>query len=161
MHNKYNLKFRVSKNIPLAFHNWFNYDYRFITKDLAKEFKKQFTCLRKNTEKYITFTVPIEKEITKIDKNREEFTKNISYILQFIESARFMASSLLNLVDNLSEGIHKTKCKYKHNDKKCKTCRTKYNYCDCFLECKNFKDDLLEYKCLSYKKIINKSLIKS
>ena len=31
---------------------------------------------------------------------------------------RFMASSLPNLVKILSEGIHKIKCKYRHNDKK-------------------------------------------
>ena len=49
-----------------------------------------------NTEKYITFTVPIEKGVTRIDKNREEVTKNIYYILQFIDSARFMACSLSN-----------------------------------------------------------------
>ena len=30
----------------------------------------------------------------KIDKNGEEITKNISYLLQFIDSARFMASPL-------------------------------------------------------------------
>ena len=29
----------------------------------------------------------------------------------------------------------------------------KYKYCDCFLECINFKDDLLEYKYLCYNKI--------
>ena len=29
-----------------------------------------------------------------------------------------MASSLANLVNDLSEGIHKIKCKYGHNDKK-------------------------------------------
>ena len=38
------------------------------------EFKKQLTSLGENTEKYITFTVPIEKEVTKIDKNGEEIT---------------------------------------------------------------------------------------
>ena len=43
---------------------------------------------------------------------KEEITKNISYILQFIESARFMASSLSNLVNNLFEGIHRIKCKF-------------------------------------------------
>ena len=36
---------------------------------------------RENTEKCITFTVPIEKEVTRIDKNGEEITKNIRYIL--------------------------------------------------------------------------------
>ena len=42
-----------------------------------------------------------------------------------------MASALSNLA-NLSEGIHKIKSKYGHNDKKYETCRIKY--CDCFLE---------------------------
>ena len=40
------------------------------------------------------------------------------------------------------------KCKYGHDDKKCETCGIKYKYCDCFLEDTNFKDDLIEYKCL-------------
>ena len=60
----------------------------------------------------MTFTVPIEKEITRIDKNGEEIAKNISYILQFNDSTRFMASSSLsNLVNNLSKGPHRIKCK--------------------------------------------------
>ena len=45
-------------------------------------------------------------------------TNNISYILQFIDSTRFMASLLSNIVNNLSEGIHKVKSKYGQNDKK-------------------------------------------
>ena len=85
---------------------------------LIEEFKKQFTCFGENTEKYITFTIKIEKEVTRIDKNGEELTKNISYILQFIDSTRFMASSLSNLVNTFSEVIHKIKCKYENNDKK-------------------------------------------
>ena len=40
---------------------------------------------RRKYEKYKTFTVPIEKEVTRIDKNGKEITKNISYILQFIQ----------------------------------------------------------------------------
>ena len=32
----------------------------------------------------------------------EEINENISYVLQFIDSARFMASSLSNLVNDLS-----------------------------------------------------------
>ena len=53
-----------------------------------------------------------------------------------------MASSLSNLVNNLSEGIDKCKCG--HDDKKCDTCRIKHKYC----EYTTFKDDLIEYKCL-------------
>ena len=40
------------------------------------------------------------------------------YILQFIDSARFMASSLSNLVNIHSEAIHKIKRKHGHKDKK-------------------------------------------
>ena len=59
-----------------------------------------------------------------------------------------MAGLLSNLVNNLSEGIHKIKCKFGHDDKTCEICGIKYNYCDCFLEYTNFKDDLIEYKYL-------------
>ena len=47
----------------------------------------------------------------------EEITKNGFYILKFIESTRFMASSLSNVVNNLSQEIHIIKCKYGHDDK--------------------------------------------
>ena len=38
-------------------------------------FKNQFTCLGETTEKYLAFTVPIKKEVTRIDNNGEEITK--------------------------------------------------------------------------------------
>ena len=78
-----------------------------------------------------------------------------------INSARFMASSLTNLVNNLSEGIHRIKCKFGHDDEKCETCGIKYKYCDCFLKYTKFKDDLMDYNCLCCTKIINTSLMKS
>ena len=68
--------------------------------------------------------------------------------MQFINSARFMASSLSNLLINLSERIHKIKCKFGHNDQKCETCGVKYKYCDCFLEYTNFKNNLIDYRYL-------------
>ena len=74
------MKYSVPKRIPIAFHNESNYNYHFIIKELAEEFKKQFTCLGENTEKYITFTVRMDKEITRINKNGEKITKSISYI---------------------------------------------------------------------------------
>ena len=60
-HSTSNLKYSVPKKFPIVFHNGFNYNYQFITKDLSEKCKKQFNCLGENTEKYITFTVPIEK----------------------------------------------------------------------------------------------------
>ena len=71
-HSLCNLKYCVPKNIPIVFHNVSNYVYHFIIKELAEKFKKHFTCLVENAEKYITFTVPIETEVTGIDKNREK-----------------------------------------------------------------------------------------
>ena len=58
------------------------------------------------------------------------------YKLNFIEGARFMATSLSNLVDNLAEVIHKIKCKD----------------CDCFLEYESVKGNSIKYKCLSFNK---------
>ena len=68
--------------------------------------------MRENTEKYITFTVSIAKKVTRFDKNGEEISKYISYRVHIIDSARFMESSLSNLDNDLSEGIHRIKCKY-------------------------------------------------
>ena len=71
-----------------------------------------------------------------------------------------MASSLSNLVNNLSEGIDRIKCKFGRDDKKCESCGSKYQYCDCFLEYANFKHDLRENtKVCVVTKIINTSLI--
>ena len=64
-------------------------------KQLAKEFDGQFECLGENTEKYITFSVPIKKEL--------DNSKTITYKLKFIDSFRFMSNSLSSLVDNLPE----------------------------------------------------------
>ena len=68
-----------------------------------------------------------------------------------------MATSLSNLVNNLSERIHKIKCKFGHNDIKCETCGIKYKYCNCFLEYANFKDDLfiVVKRCYFYEYIDN------
>ena len=44
-----------------------------------EKFEKQFTCLGENAEKYITFTVPIEKQVTKIDKKNRRNHDNIYF----------------------------------------------------------------------------------
>ena len=61
-HNIYNLCYKIPKNIPIIFHNGSTYDYHFIIRELVKEFEGNFECLGENTEKYITFSVPIKKE---------------------------------------------------------------------------------------------------
>ena len=69
------MKYSLPKKVPKVFHNRSSYDYHFITKEFAEEFKKQSTCLGENLEKHITFTVPIQNEGTRIDKNGEEVIK--------------------------------------------------------------------------------------
>ena len=101
-HNICNLRYKVPKEIPVVFHNGSTYDYHFIIKELVKEFEGNFDCLGENNEKYITFSVPLKQKIE--NKNLE-----ITYKIKFIDSFRFMSSSLCNLAENLSEGIHNNK----------------------------------------------------
>ena len=61
-HNICNLRYKVPKEIAIVFHNGSIYDYHFIIKDLVKAFEGNFECLGENTEKYITFSVPIKKK---------------------------------------------------------------------------------------------------
>ena len=70
-----NLKYSVPKKIPIAFHNESNYDYHFIIKDSVEEFEKQFTCRGEDTEKYITFRVPIEKKLQELIKMEKKLQK--------------------------------------------------------------------------------------
>ena len=74
--------------------------------------------------------------MTKIDKDGNKSVVTISRKVKLIDSGRFMASSLSNLVDNLADKNHKVKG----------------NECDCFLEYENVKDNLVKYKCLSCNK---------
>ena len=62
-HSMCNLKHSVRKRIPIIFHN------------AEEELKKLFTCSGENTEKYITFSTPIEKEVKRIDKNGKNYKK--------------------------------------------------------------------------------------
>ena len=106
-HNISNLRYKEPKKIPIVFHNGSTYDYHFIIKQLAEDFKGQFEYLGENTEKYITFSVPIKKD---------DNSKKITYKLNFIDSYRFMQSKLSDLLDNLSE-INKKRMPEMHGKK--------------------------------------------
>ena len=85
------LKFNVSNEIPEVFHNGSDYNYHFIIKEIANWFAGKFECLGENTEKPKDFSIPIEKEIIKIDKYGNEIVITTSCKTKFIDSARFMA----------------------------------------------------------------------
>ena len=86
--------------------------------------------------------VSIEKEVTEIDQDGNETVPTISYKTKYIDSAQFMATSLSNLVDNLTEGIYNIKC----------------TDCDCLLEYGSVKDNLTKYKCLSCNKVYSNKI---
>ena len=130
-HNICNLRYRIPKEIPIVFHNGSTYDYHFIIKELVKEFDGNFECLGENIEKYITFSVPLKKEI----KNKNKIIE-ITYKIKFIDSYRFMSTSLSKIVDNLSEGLHNNRCV------ECKSC----------LDYMKTKHEKLIFRCFSCKK---------
>ena len=132
MQRKVLLRYKVHKKIPLVLHNGSTYDYHFIIKQLAEDFKGQFECLGENTEKYITFSVPIKED---------DNSKKITYKLKFIDSYRFMQSKLSDLVENLSEINKKQRPKCMERKKINSEC-----------EFIRFKNDRLHYRCKNCKK---------
>ena len=147
-HSICNIRYKTPKEIPVVFRNGSTYEYHLIIKELAKEFERKFECLGKNIERYITFSVPIKKKVTKIDKDGNDKIMKISYKMKFTDNFRFMSSSLSNLVDNLSKGFHSDKCT------DCKSC----------LDYMSIKENQLIFRWFEYKKNyekeLNKELIK-
>ena len=78
---------------------------------------------------------------TKIDKDGNESLETFSYKMKFLDSARFMATSLSSLVRNLAEGVHKIR----------------YKDCDCFLEYESVKDDWIKYNAYLAMKIFKQT----
>ena len=101
-HSKCNLDYKVLKDIPIIIHNA-SYDTHFIINQLAKEFKGELNCIGDNMEKYITFSATIKK---KCDNG-----KTMTHKLKFIDSFRFMLTSLSELVDNVSGIVSSIECK--------------------------------------------------
>ena len=81
-----------------------------------KYLAEELVSLGENTERYIIFIVPIEKEVIKFDKNGEENLKRYILHITIVDSRKIMASSF----KIYPQEIHRIKCKYEHDDKKCK-----------------------------------------
>lgn len=82
--NSCNLNFKLPQFVPIIFHNLSNYDAHFIIPELGRD-QGKIDVLATTTEKFISFS----KKVNKIK-------------LRFLDSFRFLPSSLMTLSANLS-----------------------------------------------------------
>ena len=101
-------------------------------------------CIGENTEKYISISVNFQEEK---EEEEDSFKKIKTYRLRFIDSFRFMSSSLDSLTDNLSEINNKTCVKCKERVKSVQYCK--------FIDLSKSR---LRYKCLKCDDISYKSI---
>ena len=92
--------YKIPNYILVVFHNLAGYDANLFIKELAKHTSK-INVIAKNTENYIPFSAKVEVD-KYIDKDGNEKIKEMK--LRFIDSFKFMSSSLDSLVNNLAKG---------------------------------------------------------
>ena len=96
-HDMCNLKYRLPKFFPVIFHNLSGYDSHLFIKNLGKS-EGKIDCIPNNEEKYISFSKHILVDKFKNKKGEE---KEVIREIRFIDSFKFMATSLDSLVNNL------------------------------------------------------------
>ena len=105
-HNKCNLQFIKPKFTPVIFHNLSGYHSHLFVKNLGKS-EGNIKCIPNNEEKYISFSKDIVVGEYEKDKKKNH---EIKHEIRFIDSFKFMASSLDSLVGNLTKsGLEKLK----------------------------------------------------
>ena len=112
-HNKCNLMCKKPKVLPVIFHNLQGYDAHLFIKQLAR-LEGDLSCIPSTEEKYISFSKNIkagEYYCLKLGKMCP-----INFEIRFLDSFKFLQTSLANLVSNLSkEDFHNTKHVFKKN----------------------------------------------
>ena len=96
------LQYKIPSYIPVVFHNLAGYDAHLFIRELAK-YTTGMGVIAKNTEDYISFSIKVEVD-KYVDKEGNERMKEME--LRFIDSIKFMSSSLDSLVNNLARGGH-------------------------------------------------------
>ena len=99
-HSLCNLRYKIPSYIPVVFHNLSGYDAHLFIRELGAHTSKM-GVIAKNKEDYISFSIKVPVH-SYIDKNGEEKDKLIE--LRFIDSFKFMSSSLNSLTKNLVRG---------------------------------------------------------
>ena len=97
-HRNCNLRYKTPSYIPILFHNLSGYDAHLFIRKLGKKFDKgKIGVIAENKEKYISFNIDVI--VDKYEDLGKVKEKKIQ--LKFIDSVRFMASSLDSLMNNL------------------------------------------------------------
>ena len=96
-HAKCNLQFKQPKFTPVIFHNLSGYDAHLFVKNLGKS-EGNIKCIPNNEEKYISFSKDI---VVGEYVNKKGEKVEVKHEIRFLDSFKFMASSLESLVGNL------------------------------------------------------------
>ena len=96
-HSQCNLNYKLPKFYPVIFHNLSGYDTHMFIKDLA-ETKGEINCISKTEEDYISFSKTIVVDTFAKEGRKVEVKRDI----RFIDSFRFMSSSLRELASYLT-----------------------------------------------------------
>ena len=99
-HSLCNLRYKIPSYIPVVFHNLSGYDAHLFIRELGAH-TSDMEVIAKNKEDCISFSIKVPVD-SFIDKNGEEKDKLIE--LRFIDSFKFMSSSLDSLTKNLVRG---------------------------------------------------------
>ncbi|XP_060072716.1 uncharacterized protein LOC132552555 [Ylistrum balloti] len=114
-HNSCNLQYKKPKFTPVVFHNLSGYDNHLFVKNLGKT-EGNINCIPNNEEKYISFTKEV---VVGSYTGKDGKEKDVKHQLRFIDSFKFMASSLDKLSGNLDQDCFTNTSKYyngKHLD---------------------------------------------
>ena len=95
-----NLRYNIPSYIPVMFHNLSGYDAHLFIGELGAH-TSDMEVIANNKEDYISFSIKVPVD-SYIDKNGEEKDNLIE--LRFIDSFKFMSSSLDSLTKNLVRG---------------------------------------------------------
>ena len=98
-HNSCNLKYKKPNFIPVVFHNLSGNDSHLFIKNLGYT-DGNIDCIPNNEEKYISFT---KNTVVGSYTNKEGKDKPIKHKIRFIDSFKFMSTSLESLVNNLPD----------------------------------------------------------
>ena len=97
-HNQCNLKCKKPLILPVLFHNLQGYDSHLFIKQLAKV-SGDLSCIPSTEEKYISFSKKIV--VDEYFSNKMEKPLPKKFEIRFIDSFKFLQTSLANLVSNL------------------------------------------------------------